>query len=154
MTSSKKKRRKPRGGASRRQKQGINPLYVLIPVVAIALVGVGWLLATITSSPSTGETVPPVASDSTPAPVVITPRISTGATPVVGTLTSSADMPRITVQELKAKLDADEAVVFDARTRAAYAKKHIAGAISMPQDEVEARVAELPSDKLAVFYCT
>jgi rhodanese-related sulfurtransferase len=45
-------------------------------------------------------------------------------------------------------------VVFDAQEQLAYAYKHIAGAISMPQDEVDARVAELSTDKLAVFYCT
>jgi len=152
--TSKKKRKRPQGRASRRQRQGINPLYVLIPVVAVLLVGVGWVLATITSSPNTEKAVAPVVSDSTVVPVVITPRLSTNATPVVGALTSSADMPRITVQELKAKLDADQAVVFDARTRAAYAKKHIAGATSMPQGEVASRLAELPNDKLVVFYCT
>ena len=87
----------------------------------------------------------------TPTPVV-EPVASTTA--IVGPLISSADMPRITVQELKAKLDAGQAVVFDARPQPAYAQKHIAGAISMPEDEVAARVAELPTDKLAAFYCT
>jgi len=104
-----------------------------------------------------------VDSESAVAPV-LTPRPSASATPVTGPLASatpvagspvsSADMPRITVQELKAKLDAGQAVVFDARGQSAYAQKHIAGAISMPQDEVAARLAELPTDKLAVFYCT
>ncbi len=115
----------------------------------------------------------PVDSGSAVAPV-LTPRPTTRATPVagplasatsvaepvanvttvVGPLISSADMPRITVQELKAKLDAGQAVVFDARPQSAYARKHIDGAISLPQDEVAARVAELPTDKQAVFYCT
>jgi rhodanese-related sulfurtransferase len=73
---------------------------------------------------------------------------------MVATIASRADVPRITAQELKAKLDAGQAVVFDARPQSAYAKKHIAGAISLPQSEVAARVAELPTDKLAAFYCT
>ncbi len=104
-----------------------------------------------------------MVSESAVAPVP-TPRSSASATPVVGPLASatpiagafvsSADMPRITVQELKAKLDAGQAVVFDARLQPAYAQKHIAGAISLPEDEVAARLAELPTDKLAVFYCT
>ena len=66
----------------------------------------------------------------------------------------SADVLRITAQELKAKLDAGQAVVFDARRQSDYAQRHIAGAISLPQNEVAARLAELPTDKLAVFYCT
>ena len=76
------------------------------------------------------------------------------ATPVAGTIISSVDMPRITVPELKAKLDAGQAVVFDVRQQLAYAHKHIAGAISLPQGEVADRLAELPADKMAVFYCT
>ncbi|MFQ5814103.1 MAG: rhodanese-like domain-containing protein [Anaerolineae bacterium] len=102
-------------------------------------------------------------SESAVAPV-LTPRPTANAapvtgplasaTPVAGTFVSSDDMPRITVQELKAKLDAGQAVVFDARRQSDYTQKHIAGAISLPQDEVAARLAELPTDKLAVFYCT
>ena len=42
----------------------------------------------------------------------------------------SADVLRITAQELKAKLDAGQAVVFDARRQSDYAQRHIAGAIS------------------------
>jgi len=105
----------------------------------------------------------PMDSGSAVAPV-LTPRptdstaTATGplatATPVAGSFVSSDDMPRITVQELKAKLDAGQAVVFDSRSQSAYAQKHIAGAISLPQDEMVARVAELPTDKQAVFYCT
>jgi len=85
---------------------------------------------------------------------VITPGPTARTTPVAGTIISSADMPRITVQELKAKLDAGQAVVFDVRQQSAYAQKHIAGAISMPQGEVADRLAELPADKMTVFYCT
>jgi hypothetical protein len=85
----------------------------------------------------------------------LTRRGDTGPTVTEATIANPADdVPRITVQELKAKLDAGQAVVFDAREQSAYAYKHIAGAISMPQEEVDARVAELPTDKLAVFYCT
>lgn len=79
---------------------------------------------------------------------------NTGPMVAEATIAGSDDVPRITPQELKAKLDAGEAVVFDARSRTAYVQKHIAGAISLPQDEVAARLAELPTDKLAVFYCT
>ena len=105
----------------------------------------------------------PVDSQSAVAPV-LTPGPLASATPVAGALASptpvagafvsSADMPRITVPELKAKLDAGQAVVFDVRPQPAYAYKHIAGAISLPQGEVADRLAELPADKTAVFYCT
>jgi rhodanese-related sulfurtransferase len=65
-----------------------------------------------------------------------------------------AGVRRVTAQELKGKLDAGQAVAFDARRQVDYARRHISGAVSMPQDEVAARLSELPADKLAVFYCT
>lgn len=77
-----------------------------------------------------------------------------GSGGTAASMDSLADVPRITPRELKAKLDAGQAVVFDARRQVDYANKHIAGATSLPQDEVQARLAELPTDKLAVFYCT
>ena len=95
----------------------------------------------------------PVIGESAVGPM-LTPRPSATATPDVGTLVSSDDMPRITVQELKAKLDAGEAVVYDVRLHEAFAQRHIDGAISLPLDGVATRLAELPTDKLAAFYCT
>ncbi len=83
-----------------------------------------------------------------------TPTPPPGATPVVAIIASPADVPRITPRELKARLDAGQAVVFDARRRELYAQRHVPGAISLPQSEVTARLAELPADKQAVFYCT
>jgi len=68
------------------------------------------------------------------------------------TIAGSADVRRITAQELKAKLDAGQAVVFDVRRQESYTQRHIAGAISLPENEVAARLAELPTDKLPVFY--
>jgi negative regulator of sigma E activity len=61
---------------------------------------------------------------------------------------------RITAAELKQKLDAGEAVVYDTRAKTAYDIEHIKGALSMPSNEVPARTGELPKDKLIVFYCT
>jgi len=83
-----------------------------------------------------------------------TQRGNTGPTATGATITRSADVLRITARELKAKLDAGQAVVVDARRQTDYAQKHIAGAISLPETEVAARLAELPTDKMAVFYCT
>lgn len=49
--------------------------------------------------------------------------------------------------------EAGSAILVDVRTEAAYEGQHIAGAISMPVDQVAQRYAELPSDKLVIFYC-
>jgi len=66
-------------------------------------------------------------------------------------------VPRITVQELKAKLDRGEAVVIiDNRTGRDYtdSKIKIKGAIRIPIVQLENRYSELPEDKEIVTYCT
>ncbi|MFQ5813262.1 MAG: rhodanese-like domain-containing protein, partial [Anaerolineae bacterium] len=65
-----------------------------------------------------------------------TRRGNTGPTVTEATTNDLANVPRIAPQELKAKLDAGQAVVFDARRQSDYTQKHIAGAISLPQGEV------------------
>ena len=70
-------------------------------------------------------------------------------------VTSEADVPRITPQELKAQLDAgDRVIVADARSFASYQAVHIPGAISVPVLEVEDHLDELPKGAHIVFYCT
>jgi rhodanese-related sulfurtransferase len=62
-------------------------------------------------------------------------------------------VPRINPHELKAVMDAGEAViVVDTRTREQFEQRHIAGAISMPSDEVHEQYGELPRAGDVVFY--
>lgn len=62
-------------------------------------------------------------------------------------------VPRMAPSVLKNRLDAGENVlVVDARSAGSYAALHIPGAISIPLDEVEARLDELPRDQDIVFY--
>jgi hypothetical protein len=66
-------------------------------------------------------------------------------------------VPRITVQELKAKIDRGEAlVVVDVRTGQDYADSRIKikGAERIPIVQIEERYRELPKDKEIVLYCT
>jgi len=55
--------------------------------------------------------------------------------------------------ELASRVRAGEVVVVDVRPRAEYDAGHIAGAISIPHDEVERRLGELPRNKEVVAYC-
>jgi hypothetical protein len=64
------------------------------------------------------------------------------------------DVPRISVQETKEGLDAGEIVLVDVRNQTTYDNKHIAGALSIPETEIDARLGELPRDKEIVLYCT
>lgn len=78
-----------------------------------------------------------------------------GPNPAPATLLGPADVPRISAQELQKRLQAGEAVVVvDVRPATSYAQEHIAGAISMPEEEVAERAGELPQGNLIVFYCT
>ncbi len=96
---------------------------------------------------------PEKASPTAPKPTAtFVPLITPSPTPTGDTLTK-ADVPRITVQAAQLKAEAGEAILVDVRTRATYDVKHIAGAISMPLDEVARRFVELPTDKLVIFYC-
>jgi rhodanese-related sulfurtransferase/DNA-binding HxlR family transcriptional regulator len=57
-------------------------------------------------------------------------------------------------EELLARLEAGEAlVVVDVRPSQEYRAAHLAGAVSIPLDELEKRLRELPRDRQIVAYC-
>jgi phage shock protein E len=43
--------------------------------------------------------------------------------------------------------------VLDVRTPAEYAEGHVPGAVNVPHDQLESRLAEVPKDKDVVLYC-
>jgi hypothetical protein len=61
---------------------------------------------------------------------------------------------RISVKQAKELLDKGEALLYDVRSQAAYDQSHAVGAISLPEADVDARLSELPKDKLLILYCT
>lgn len=63
------------------------------------------------------------------------------------------EFERLTAEELRRRLDADEAILLDVRPAEEYAAGHLPGACSIPWEEIEERLAELPDDKLIVAYC-
>jgi hypothetical protein len=71
---------------------------------------------------------------------------------------ASPDLPRITSQELKQRLDNGEAVtIVDVRARVGFKLFSIKGAINIPNDPEEESITglrSLPKDRLIVFYCT
>jgi 3-mercaptopyruvate sulfurtransferase SseA len=68
---------------------------------------------------------------------------------------SSTDPPRMSLEAFKALYDdpAKRPLIIDVRAAESYAAGHITGSISFPESDVDARVAELPKDKLIVAYC-
>jgi len=51
------------------------------------------------------------------------------------------------------RLRSDDVVLIDVRPEHEYATEHLPGAVSIPLDELEARLSELPRDRPIVAYC-
>ncbi len=65
------------------------------------------------------------------------------------------EIPRTSPEAVKAKMDTGASItIVDARSKAEYEQSHIAGAISIPFDEIAQRYKELNSDNEVVLYCT
>jgi hypothetical protein len=65
------------------------------------------------------------------------------------------DVPRITSEALNSRLRNGESIlIVDSRATSQYDNRHISGAVSIPLDQVESRLNELPQDTEIVFYCT
>ena len=69
-------------------------------------------------------------------------------------ISSPKEVQRIGAMDAKALLDKGEAMLYDVRVPEAYQAKHVVGAISFPEAEVEARFGTLPADKILILYCT
>jgi rhodanese-related sulfurtransferase len=63
------------------------------------------------------------------------------------------EFEQITADELLQRLRIGDVVLLDVRPRVEYEAAHLPGAISIPIDELERRLAELPEDKTIVAYC-
>jgi rhodanese-related sulfurtransferase/predicted transcriptional regulator len=80
-------------------------------------------------------------------------RIATAEQAARAYLGEVADLDPIGRDELARRLLAGDIVVLDVRPAAEYAAGHIPGAVSMPVEELEVRLAELPPDQESVAYC-
>jgi rhodanese-related sulfurtransferase len=73
---------------------------------------------------------------------------------VFWTPAAMADGDRIEATEAKQVVEKGQALVVDVRSKDAFNSGHIEGAISLPLAEIDARLGELPKDKMIVTYCT
>ena len=86
--------------------------------------------------PTTVEEVPPTTVEEVPP-------------------TTRNEVPRISVEELKERIDSGEAIVIgDTRGQRPFELGHITGAIVITSTQVEALLDDLPLDQEIVLYCT
>ena len=64
------------------------------------------------------------------------------------------EISRVSLDDAKAALEAETAVVVDVRSAEAYQGGHIAGAINIPLGERETRLVELDKTQWIITYCT
>lgn len=68
-------------------------------------------------------------------------------------LGGDAELELLTRSELAQRLEAGDVIVIDVRPASEFAAGHVAGARSMPIDELERHLAALPKDTEIVAYC-
>jgi hypothetical protein len=61
---------------------------------------------------------------------------------------------RISPAEAYNQQQAGTGIIVDVRGTQFYQEAHAAGAISLPEEELPAQIAQLPTDKTLILYCT
>jgi len=135
-------------GAHRKQRSGGAP-SLAIPIF-VGLVVVGLIIYAIL----TIEKRQPAASASNAAgvPTLSVPIVTAQPRPT-NTL-PYPDVKRTSVQEAKDKAEKGQALLVDVRARDFFDQLHVTGALALPEEEVDARLQELPRDKEIILYCT
>ncbi|MBI2834911.1 MAG: rhodanese-like domain-containing protein [Acidobacteria bacterium] len=107
----------------------------LVPAAVVALAAIGG-----TWAHAGAQGVPPVRGGMTVRPITQDP---------------TASVPRVSLEELKKLIAADDVLIVDVRGDETYREGHIPGAISIPLADVEKRAGELrKTPKKIVTYCS
>jgi hypothetical protein len=86
--------------------------------------------------------------------MITDPAEAPGPTTAAGTVLAPGEAPRVELEEARAAHEAGSAVFVDVRPANSYAASHVAGAVSIPLDEMEGRLDELEPGERIITYCT
>lgn len=138
-------------------------LFGFLALLGLSLsLGLGYMMA---KSPPGSDTSPGEQSSSLPTPPSAAPGAASQSAADFATVdpnvaaqqateeAAEAALPRIQIADAVAKLGQPDVLFVDARSQAEFSTAHIKDAVSLPVDEVEARLSELPKDKEIIFYC-
>ncbi len=133
MSPKVKRKARPR----KRRRYGIWSLGIVL-VIAVVAIGIITVRSFRTESlPAPAPSALPTESYSTPAPSAFLPEIT-----------------RVSAAEVKARLDKGaNIVIVDARAGEAYQRTRIAGAISIPMEDISRRLGELRRYDEIITYC-
>ena len=120
--------------------------------VGIALVLFAVVAVAASCSPSTSSSIQTDTASTTIAPTE-TWSVSGITTGTVSTSTNTIPAATLSVEELKNELDTGRSLVLvDVRAKADYDVGHIAGALSMPSEEIADRYGEVAAGSDVVVY--
>lgn len=136
--------------------------------IAVAALVIWALTRTVQTTPSTTAEVPAVA-ETAPAtntlppldtggfsttPANVPPVQTSTYTPNPPTTDENASVKRMSVTDLRSKIDTKQVTVIDVRDKTSFIASHIPGSLHVPMATVESQVTFLPKDKPIVTYCT
>jgi len=135
-----------RRAAARPPQRDTFPMAVSAVVVVLLLGILGVLVLNRSDSTGTAGVSPATAIIGTAAPAVAAVTAAPDAQAVV---------PRMALADFKALYDdpAKRPLIIDVRAKENYDQGHITGAINIPESDLDARVKEVPKDKLVIAYC-
>ncbi|HEX7706000.1 MAG TPA: rhodanese-like domain-containing protein [Thermoanaerobaculia bacterium] len=96
----------------------------------------------------------PVVAPTSTEPFATPPATQTSPAAPQESRGDEASVPRISAEDLRAKMNRGEVVVVDVRDARGYELGHIPGAIHAAFANIEGSVERLPRDKPIVTYCT
>ncbi|HEY0071346.1 MAG TPA: rhodanese-like domain-containing protein [Chloroflexia bacterium] len=124
---------------------GVSAAFVVLVILFVVLQNNGGTTTTnvATTGQDTSATTPPQNLD---------PSAAATAT-IVSFLNIVADVPRLSIQEVRALHEAGDVTIIDVMAPDRYAASHVAGAKNIPQADIVARAAEIPKTGNVVLYC-